>query len=94
MIKHIVMWNFKKDTALRDIDEITFRFLELKKLDEVMELSVFKSNMKTSTKDYFLTVTLLNEKDLQTYQNHPEHQKVVTLINKAFTNRECFDLEY
>jgi len=94
MIKHIVLWNYKPDTSHRDIDEITFRLLELKKLDEVLELSVQKSNFKTSTKDYFLSVTLLNEKDLKAYLEHPEHKKVVALIDKAFTKRECFDVDY
>ena len=94
MIKHIVLWNFKPDTAHRDIDEITFRLLELKKLDEVLELTVQKSNFKSSTKDYFLSVTLLNEKDLKAYQENPEHKKVAALIEKSFTKRECFDVEY
>ena len=93
MVKHLVLWNFKPDTPRRDIDEITFRLLQLKKLDEVLELNVQKSNLSSSTKDYLLTVVFLNEKDLKTYQENPEHQKVSQLIEKALENRVSFDYQ-
>ena len=93
MFKHIVLWNYKPEATHREIDEITFRLLELKKLDEVLELSIQKSNTKTSTKDYCLIVTFLNEKDYISYSDNPEHKKIAELIKKSFTKRECFDVE-
>ncbi len=93
MLKHIVMWNFKKDCSMRDIDEISFQLMELKKLDEVLELTVYKSNQKSSTKDFCLITTFFNESDLQKYLRHPAHQKVSQLIEKSFCNRQCFDVE-
>ena len=94
MIKHLVLWNLKSDTPLRDVDEITFQLLQLKKLDEVLELSVLKSNLKSSSRSYCLNVVFLNEKDYQSYLEHPDHIKVSNLINQAFCDRVCFDVEY
>ena len=94
MIKHIVMWNYKENCRMADIDEISFQLLQLKKLDEVLDLTIHKSNMKSSTKDFCLIVNLLNEKDLQAYLAKAEHQKVLNLINKSFCKRECFDVDF
>jgi len=94
MIKCIAMWNFKTDTTHRAIDEVTFKFLELKKLDEVLELSVLKSNIKSSTKDYCLLVTLLNERDLQQFLNSAPYKEVAALAAKEFCKFETFHVEY
>lgn len=93
MLKHIVQWNFKPETTFREMDDITFKLLNLKKLNEVLELSVMKSNCKSSTKDYCLIATFLNQSNLDGYLRHPAHQEVANLINKAFINKECFDVE-
>ncbi len=93
MLKHIVQWNFKKDTTFREIDDITFKLLNLKKLDEVLDMTIYKSNCKSSTKDFCLIVTFLNKSNLDAYTKNPKHQEVVKLIQKSFTNRECFDVE-
>jgi len=93
MLKHIVMWNFKEDCRIRDVEEIAFQLLELKKLPEVLELTVYKSNLKSSTKDFCLVATFLNEADLQAYLKHPNHQAVGKLIEASFTRKECFDVE-
>jgi hypothetical protein len=87
------MWNYKESCSQKDIDEIAFQLLQLKKLDEVLELTVYRSNLKSSSKDFCLLVTFFNEDDLNSYLKHPDHLQVVKLIEKCFCKRECFDVE-
>jgi len=93
MLRHFVLWNFKKETSQKQIDEIVFQLLELKKLNEVLELSVLRSNCPTSTKDLLLNVTFMGQKDMNIYLNTPQHRQVAKLINDACIKRECFDIE-
>ena len=93
MVKCIALWNYRQETTHRAIDEVVFKMLELKKLNEVLELTVSKSNIKGSTKDLALTVTLLNERDLKTFLDHPAHKEVIALTNKELRNFEVFYVE-
>lgn len=93
MLKHYVTWNIKKDAKKRAVDDLILKILELKKLNEVLDLKIEKSNCKSSTKDIILLVTLLHQKDLNTYLKDPLHVKVAEEIDKVLTNRDVIDIE-
>ena len=93
MYKHILLYNYKNDTSQRDLDELTFQLLELKKHNEILELNIIKSNCKTSTKDYYITMTFLNEREATSWLRQAAWQKVDQLLNKLLCKSECFDVE-
>ncbi|MFV0254794.1 MAG: Dabb family protein [Erysipelotrichaceae bacterium] len=93
MLKHYVMWNIREEALRRDVDEAILRLLELKSLNEVLDLKVEKSNCSSSSKDIILIVTCLTEKDLNTYLKDPLHIEISEFIHKVFTNKEVLDID-
>ncbi|MFV0471763.1 MAG: Dabb family protein [Paludibacteraceae bacterium] len=100
MIKHIVLFQLaeqaegktKAENAqlIKDGLENLIRYIpELKKIE------VGINHPKTPSSNYDLTLYCEFESihDLEVYQEHPEHKKVVTYIAKVRTGRACIDYE-
>jgi hypothetical protein len=99
MLKHIVMWKLKdfaegvgkKENALR----IKKRLEGLKeKIKEVRVIEVgINLNQSADFYDIVLYTEFDNVKDLEIYQNHPEHQNVGDFISKVRLERRVVDYE-
>ena len=99
MIKHIVMWKLK-DTA-RGVSKDK-NALELKSILEDLKhkISVIKQievgidfNKSAAAFDVVLYLEFDSKEDLQTYQKHPEHVKVVDFVNEIRDERAVVDYE-
>jgi hypothetical protein len=99
MIKHIVLWTFRENAEGRsrkeNIAEARKRLLSLKdKIKEIVSLEVGANiNPSEGAYDLVLYSEFNGAKDLDTYQKHPEHQKVADFISKVRTARAVADYE-
>jgi hypothetical protein len=89
MIKHIVMFKLRKCEIPGDKIRASRRIKEkLEKLVNYipelksMEVGINISLRKTAY-DLVLVSEFMNEADLETYRNHPEHIKIVEYIKKV-----------
>ena len=87
MIKHIVLFRIKgngekkkENTSLfKDkLDELKNKIPEIKHIETGINISESLSSF-----DLILTTHFINSQDLDTYRNHPDHQKVVKLIEEV-----------
>lgn len=97
MIKHIVMWKLKDSARGVSKDQ---NALELKSVLENLKdkISVIKDievginfNKSDAAYDVVLNSEFESEQDLQTYQKHPDHIKVVDFVNEIRDNRVVVD---
>ncbi|MCR1949563.1 MULTISPECIES: Dabb family protein [unclassified Clostridium] len=99
MIKHIVMWKLK-DSAEGNTKEINA--IEIKRqieslkesIDKVLELEVginFEESIQAY--DVVLYSTFQSKEDLNYYQNHEKHLKVVNFIKRVIESRVVVDYE-
>ncbi len=100
MIKHIVFFKLaeqaegktKAENAAiikRDLESLYGVIPELKKI----EVGINHPETPSSNFDICLYCEFDNLADLDIYQNHPEHLKVVAYIAKVRTDRACVDYE-
>lgn len=97
MLRHVVMWKFKEE--LNDIEKNDFKriikdqFESLQEcIKEILSLSIGIDNEEfESNYDFVLITDFENINDLQCYQNHPEHLKVVEIIKGCVSKRTCVD---
>ncbi|MBS5306280.1 MULTISPECIES: Dabb family protein [Clostridium] len=99
MIKHIVMWKLKENAEgnTKEINslEIKRQIESLKeRIDKVLELEV-GINFEESSQSYDVVLysTFHSKDDLNYYQNHEEHLKVVNFIKKVIEERIVVDYE-
>lgn len=99
MIKHIVLWKLKDSVDGRPKPE-TARQLKaalegLKgKIKEIQALEVgINFNPADTASDLSLYTEFKTQEDLDQYQKHPEHLKVVELVKKATAERRVSDYE-
>ncbi|NIP38648.1 MAG: Dabb family protein [Candidatus Dadabacteria bacterium] len=99
MIKHIVMWKLK-DTARGVSKEENAKELKsvleaLKgKIDVIKEIEVgIDFNKSQAAYDVALYSVFDSKEDLQTYQKHPDHVKVVDFVNEIRDERVVVDYE-
>lgn len=100
MIKHIVFFRLKeqenKQIKLNQLQELK-NFLEsLKnKIDWIVNLEV---GINYSTRDVAFDLALIsdfkNNEDLENYISHPEHQKLLDLLNDIKKEVAIVDYEY
>ena len=97
MFKHIVMWKLK-DTAegankKENLQKMKSMLEALKpKIKEIKFLEVGLSvSDVTDFYDIVLTTEFKDAKDKDTYQKHPEHQKVAEFIGKVRLERKVVD---
>lgn len=97
MIKHIVMWKLKDEYESQNknvlAQEMKKRLEALKGLiAEVVEIEVGINEFLTPQAfDIVLYTEFKSEDDLNTYQKHPEHLKVVDYIKQVTTERIFVD---
>lgn len=99
MIKHIVLWRLKEKaegrTLAENAREMKDRIENLKKLiPQIIELEVGLPFETTPTSsDVALYSSFKNREDLDRYQNHPDHLKVVEFVKKITVERRAVDYE-
>lgn len=99
MIKHIVMWKLKDSARGVSKDQ---NALELKSVLEDLKnkISVIKQievginfNKSSAAYDVVLYSEFDSQQDLQAYQKHPDHVKVVDFVNEIRDDRAVVDYE-
>ena len=98
MVRHIVSWNFKPELTQEERQQareiLVPRINALKELIPcVLEVKAHCPPLDSSNCDLVLYSEVAQASDLPLYQNHPEHQAVVPLIQKYFCDRRCCDVE-
>jgi len=99
MIKHIVMWKLKEHAAGAGAQEnariLKTLLLELKdSIPHIKEIEVgFNFNPSEAACDVVLYSVFESRDDLETYQKHPEHRKVVGFVNEIRSDRHVVDYE-
>lgn len=94
MIKHIVMWKFKKDE-----EENMKKFLKgLNQLKNIIpEIKNMETGININPKNEYDAI-LISEfetmADLEKYKNDPEHIKVSALCKKIRIDRQAIDYEF
>ena len=96
MIKHIVMWRLKEEAAGATKEENALKLKErLEALVDVIHVAEVGINYNSS--DAAFDVILYSEFDdkagLESYQNHPEHLKIVDFVGEIRTDRAVVDYE-
>ncbi len=97
MIKHVVMWKLKDfaedaDKA-RNAKRIKIELEALKNtIPQIFHLEVGISFLQSDAAyDVVLFSVFKNEKDLELYQNHPDHRAVAEFIGKVREDRVVVD---
>jgi len=99
MIKHIVLWKLKESVEGKSKKELA---VELKtaleglkgKIKEIQFLEVgVNYNPAETASDISLLTEFKNQQDLDAYQKHPEHLKVVELVKRVTAERRVSDYE-
>ena len=97
MIKHIVMWRLKDsaDGASKQENAKNLKnYLETLK-DKIREIRHIEVGINISGSDAASDVVLYSEfdsmEDLEAYQKHPEHQKIVSFVNEIRSERRVVD---
>lgn len=99
MIKHIVLWKLKEDVDGKSKKELA---AELKtaleglreKIREIQSLEAgLNYNPAETASDVALYTEFKTRADLDTYQKHPEHLKVVELVKRVTVERRVSDYE-
>ncbi|MBS1271628.1 MAG: hypothetical protein MAGBODY4_00760 [Candidatus Marinimicrobia bacterium] len=99
MFKHVVMWKLIKEAFGKSKDANTKemkRILETlpDKIDEIQEYEVgINIGNSAAAFDVVLISAFDNVKDFNTYQQHPEHQKVVDFIRQIQSEAKVVDYE-
>lgn len=96
MLRHIVSWNYQENISQatrRDLNNyFTDAFSQLKeKIPGVLSVVVAAPPMASSTKDLCLYAEFSDEEALKNYASHPEHQKIVKVIQENCQDRCCVD---
>jgi len=99
MIKHIVFWKFggfaDGESRAANMDRVEKSLLGLKdQIPELLEIEVGRDfNQSPAAFDMSLYTVFASRKDLETYQVHPEHEKVKALVGLVTTDRAVVDYE-
>lgn len=99
MIKHIVLWSFRSQAEGRNKQENIELAREkllglIKSITEVKSMEVgININTGQDAYDLALYSEFENEKDLDTYQKHPEHLKAVDFLRKVRDKRVVADYQ-
>lgn len=95
MIKHIVMWKFKAETAEEDKLEMKRQLEALQGV--VPSLLSIEIGLDVSGKPAAMDMVLYSEfntmEDLASYAGHPEHLKVVEFVKPLVCERAVVDYE-
>jgi hypothetical protein len=99
MIKHIVMWRLKDSAdgaSKQENAKKLKKYLEALK-DNIREIRHIEVGINISGSDAASDVVLYSEfdnmEDLEAYQKHPEHQKIVSFVSEIRSERRVVDYE-
>lgn len=94
MIKHIVMWKFKKDEK-ENMKKFIKRLNNLKLI--IPEIKYMETGININPNNQYDAI-LISEfetmEDLEKYKNHPEHLKVSSLCKEIREDRQAIDYEF
>ena len=99
MIKHIVIWDLKDNAEGKNRSEnallLKSALMGLRgHIPEILELEVgIQSLPGAAFSDVVLVSSFKSQADLEIYQKHPEHQKVVSFVKKIVSDRRAVDYE-
>ncbi len=99
MIKHIVMWRLKDSAAGASREENAKKLKQsledLKdKIRDIKALEVgINFNASPAAFDVVLYSEFADREGLDSYQNHPEHLKIVDFVGEIRTDRAVVDYE-
>ena len=93
MIVHIVMFKFKDENKALNMAKVQKKLEDLEESIDVLKSMEVGINFNESERamDMSLYSTFESQRDLKTYQEHPEHQKVVELIQKVTQESRVVD---
>jgi len=100
MIRHIVMWTIKEAdgrSKQQNIDLLKSKLLGLKNfIPQIKHIEVGTNSALALPDNYDITLVsdFATFPDLDIYQKHPEHLKVVELVKQIRVSRACIDFEY
>ena len=93
MIKHIVLWKLKEKGESASRLKAALEGLK-GKVPQIQELEVgINFNPADTASDISLYTAFQTQQDLDEYQKHPEHLKVVELVRQLTTERRVSDYE-
>lgn len=100
MIKHIVMWRLHEfadgNSKTENAQKLKRLLLALKgSIPEIrlMEVGLNVNRKDPNASDVALYSEFESVEDLETYQKHPEHQKVVQFLQKVRFEKRVLDYE-
>jgi len=99
MIKHIVMWRLKEFSNHASKDENAIKLKEtLESLKgKIYEIKTIEVGINTNQSEGAFDLVLYSEfdsmRDLDAYQKHPEHKKIVDFVNQVRSDRAVVDYE-
>ena len=93
MIVHIVMFKFKDENKALNMARVQKKLEDLEDSIDVLKSMEVGINFNESERamDMSLYSTFESQRDLKTYQEHPEHQKVVELIREVTEESRVVD---
>lgn len=94
MIKHVVMWKFKKGEEAKV--EMFLKGLQSLKgqIEEIKNLEVGKNSNLKNEYDAILISEFETMEDLEAYQKDPRHLEVGAIIKEIKEERQAIDYEY
>lgn len=99
MIKHVVMWKFKESALNNTQEENIIEFASKLEalvgvIDEIVSLRAGKNILPGETASDLVLLSEFNSlQDLEKYNNHPEHQKVLAFGKEVIAERRAVDFE-
>ena len=89
-LRHVVAFKFKDTTTKEDIKKVETAFRDLKKkIKEIQDyewgINNSPENLNKGTTHGFI-LTFKNEKDRQTYLDHPEHKEFGKLVSSLLAD--------
>ena len=99
MLKHIVMWRFKDEALGKSKAENIETFKSMLEnlvgvIDEIVSLRLGKNVVQSDTaSDLVLDSEFKSVDDLNAYNTHPEHQKVLAFGKEVIAERRAVDYE-
>ena len=99
MVKHIVIWKFQASALGRTKAEnaqLVKEGLEslVGKIPGLLRIEVgINTNLKETSADVVLVAEFDDWAALESYQTHPDHEKVAQLIGQVRDDRKCVDWE-
>jgi len=97
MVRHIVSWNFREEISeerrVEVRQELSQRFPVLVgRIPGLLKAEVGMPPLNSSNCDMALYCEIEDEKSLNIYRDHPEHQAVAAVVKAHCRQRRCVDI--